>query len=144
MKMSSLSPHRSGRWSPAVVGAVAVCATLSLLLLGAAAQTPAPAEGPDIFAGEPLTAGDYQLERRGFFDKDLPKVTFNFRIRNSTGAHFDQLKFSDLRIKFDGRPVREGVLTPGESDPIRVLVLIDGSGSMTRGGGVNKLAAAKA
>lgn len=144
MKMSSLSPHGSGRWSRAVVGAVAVCAVLSLLLLGAAAQTPAPVEGPDGPAGKPLKAGDYQLERRGFFDEELPKVTFNFRIQNSTGAHFDQLKFSDLRIKFDGRPVREGVLTPGASDPIRVLVLIDGSGSMSSGGGTNKLAAAKA
>jgi hypothetical protein len=144
MRILNLSPHPPGRSSPVIFGALAACAVLSLLFLRAAAQTPTPAEWPKEVPEETLAAGDYRLERRGFFDKDLPHVTFFFRIQNSSGAHFDRLKFSDIGIKFDGRPVRDGVLTPSEGDPTRVLVLIDGSGSMTYGGGVNKLEAAKA
>jgi hypothetical protein len=145
MRMLNFPSRRSGRSSPAIVGALATLAVSSLLFLSAAAKPPAPAAGSDGPAGERLTAGDYQLERRGFFDEDLPNVTFFFRILNSSGAHFNQLKFSDIGIKFDGQPVRQGMLTPAKGDPVRVIVLIDGSGSMDHGvDGVNKLAAAKA
>lgn len=145
MQMSNLSPFGSGRPSPVIVGALAACAVLSLLFLHAAAQTVAPPAGPEASPEETLEAGDYRLVRRGFYDKDLPRVTFNFRVVNSSNEPFNQLKFSDLGIKFDGRPVRDGVLTKAGSDPVRVVVLIDGSGSMTRGvHGLNKLEAAKA
>lgn len=87
----------------------------------------------------------YSLKPTGLATAEWPLLRLDFSIEREDHTPFRNLSLADVQPKIDGQPlaVRDGDLRLRENEAAEVLLLLDGSGSMS-GHGVEKLRAAVA
>lgn len=133
------------------------------LLAGGAFQGPSRAQtgaNPPQAAGEGAAPAEVKVNREGHTLKpsglalnNLPTARFDFSIekrdpRTGKDVPFSGLKAADIEVQLDSQPPfrpAEGDLKLTGSDPAKVVIMLDGSGSMVirKVAGVDKLSAAK-
>jgi hypothetical protein len=122
----------------------------ALLAAGAGAQQGTPGGGGRGGGGQPTVAatpeqmrkGDYLLSQHKLNVDAWPRAVLSFSLVNEKQELFRQLKTGDLKVFVDDAEVRldPDALRVTESDPVNLLLLIDGSKSMLGGSGrLNKL-----
>lgn len=103
------------------------------------AQTPQFSPSPSTSGG----ASDFTLTPGNVETKDYPKTLVNFSIERNDKSLFQQLEAKDVEATFAGEKVNvdaDALQKGRENEPIKVLFMIDRSGSMKNRG---KLEAAK-
>lgn len=123
-------------------------ALLSLALFNPCLVVPAQPGGGELKpsfnnAGGEVSKSGYVLKPTGLSTAGWPELRLDFSIEGS-GRIFKNLSLADIQPKLDGRPIllREGDLKLLDNEPYSVLLLLDGSGSMSSGA-IDKLLAAK-
>ena len=139
-----ISTTQWSRIKPAAVALVFVCALLRVNGLLAQSK-PGPAATPVSVtsSADEVNKAGYLLREFGLATNEWPVLRVNFSIERSDETIFKNLTLTDVEPKLDGKPLvtRDGDLLQKDNEGPGVFVLLDGSGSMTRG--VNKLSAAK-
>ena len=118
--------------------AVALFLILHFALGSLVAQSPSPAKSPANSSGatdEPvLTAGNVDTSKH-------PQTTVNFTIEKQ-GSVFRQLETSDVEVFYDGQKVElkpDALKKAKDSESVKILFVIDKSGSMKPKNGIDKL-----
>jgi Mg-chelatase subunit ChlD len=139
----SIDPHGDGKRR--VLVALLFIASLAqppgVRSQDAGAATPTPAVTAD--SGEVNKSG-YSLKPKGLSTGEWPNLRLDFSIERSDHTPFRNLNLADVQPRLDGQilATREGDLRLRDNEGSTVLLLLDGSGSMS-GMGVDKLRAAK-
>jgi Mg-chelatase subunit ChlD len=107
-------------------------------VVGVTAQSPSPTKSDNPVSSEApvLTPGNIDT-------KNFPSTIVNFSIEKKDKTLFRQLEYTDIEAMLDNQPVKTNSdsLSKGkDSEPIKVVFMIDRSGSMKIG---NKIGAAK-
>jgi len=121
---------------------------LSLFLITA----PRLAQAQDQSSAKPATNGvateiskaGYSLKPTGLATGEWPNLRLDFSIERSDRTNFKNLQLADIQPKIDGKDLQltEGDLKLRDNEASGVLLLLDGSGSMSNAN-IDKLSAAK-
>lgn len=111
------------------------------------AQSPSPSKSPKKTETTKKSdaEGEPQLNAGNVDTSKYPSTTVNFSIEKE-GSPFRQLETKDVEVVLDGKKVAlkpDALRKDKDSEPVRVLFVIDKSGSMNTKAGIDKLQAAK-
>lgn len=138
-------PHQQGNWGKRTLLAL-LCLVSIVPVSGVLAQVPAaPVSQPSLTgAAVEVNEAGYSLKPTGLATSEWPNLRLDFSIERGDHTPFRNLKLAEVQPKIDGQllTMTEGDLQLRENEGSSVMLLLDGSGSMTMSR-VNKLLAAK-